>query len=111
MKEIKIITKEDKAYPINLSNIKNPPQKLYVLGDERLLQKRSLAMIGSRDCTEYGYRQAFRFAKEIAEHGICIVSGMAIGIDSAAHRGAKGELGKTIAVLRMWFSSYFSKRE
>ena len=68
-----------------------------------------MAIIGSRDCTEYGYRQAVRFSKEVAEQNICIVSGMAIGIDSAAHIGAKCEIGKTVAVLGSGFNNIFPK--
>lgn len=107
MREIKIIKIEDSNYPKSLLNIKNPPKQLYVLGDEGLLNKQSLAIVGSRDCTEYGHNQAIRFAKEIAKENVCIVSGMAIGIDSAAHIGAKGELGKTIAVLGSGFHHIF----
>ena len=99
MKEIKIIKIDDNGYPENLLQLKNPPKQLYVLGDESLLKKKSIAIIGSRDCTEYGYRQAIKFSKELSKNDICIVSGMAIGIDSAAHIGAKDEIGKTIAVL------------
>ena len=109
MKEIKIIKKEDSAYPKKLLKIKNPPDQLYVLGDETLLNKTSFAIIGSRDCTEYGYKQAIRFSKEIAENDICVVSGMAIGIDSAAHLGAKSQIGKTIAVLGGGFEHIFPK--
>lgn len=109
MKEIKIIKKDDKLYPENLLKIKKPPKQLYVIGDERLLNKKSLAIIGSRNCTEYGYNQAIRFSKEIAKQDICIVSGMAIGIDSAAHLGAKSEIGKTIAVLGGGFNNIFPK--
>ena len=107
MKEIKIIKKGDKGYPEKLLKIKDPPEQLYVLGDERLLNKKSIAIIGSRDCTMYGYEQAKRFAKELAKENICVVSGMAIGIDSAAHIGAKGEIGKTIAVLGSGFNHIF----
>ena len=109
MKEIKIIKKEDELYPKNLLEIKNPPEQLYVLGDVSLLNKKSLAIIGSRNCTEYGYNQAMRFATEIANKDICIVSGMAVGIDSAAHVGAKMEKGKTIAVLGGGFNNIFPK--
>lgn len=109
MEKIKIIKKEDKLYPKKLLEIKNPPEQLYVLGDEKLLNKRSIAIIGSRDCSFYGYEQAKKFAKEISKEGICIVSGMAIGIDSAAHIGSKGELGKTIAVLGSGFNNIFPK--
>lgn len=107
MREIKIIKKEDKEYPEKLLKIKDPPEQLYVLGDESLLNKKSIAIIGSRDCTMYGYEQAKKFAKEISKENICIVSGMAIGIDSAAHIGAKSEIGKTIAVLGSGFNHIF----
>lgn len=109
MEEIKIIKKDDKDYPNKLLKIKNPPDQLYVLGNESLLNKQSIAIIGSRDCTEYGYKQAIRFSKEIGEQDICIVSGMAIGIDSAAHIGAKSEIGKTVAVLGGGFNNIFPK--
>lgn len=109
MKEIKIIKKEDELYPEKLLKIKNPPEQLYVLGDESLLNKKSIAIIGSRDCTNYGYVQAKKFAKELSKQNICIVSGMAIGIDSAAHIGAKNEIGKTIAVLGSGFNTIFPK--
>ncbi len=109
MKEIKIIKKEDEAYPKKLLEIKKPPKQLYVLGDETLLNKVSISIIGSRDCSIYGYEQAKKFAKELAKENICIVSGMAIGIDSAAHIGAKLERGKTIAVLGGGFNKIFPK--
>lgn len=107
MKKIKIIKKEDNLYPKKLLKIKDPPEQLYVLGDENLLNKKSIAIIGSRDCTLYGYEQAKKFAKELAKENICVVSGMAIGIDSAAHIGAKVEIGKTIAVLGSGFNNIF----
>lgn len=109
MRKIKTIKKDDNNYPDKLLKIKEPPEQLYVLGDESLLNKMSLAIIGSRDCTEYGYRQAIRFSKEVAQQDICIVSGMAIGIDSAAHIGAKAEIGKTVAVLGSGFNNIFPK--
>ena len=107
MKNIKVIKKEDTNYPEHLLKIKNLPKQLYVLGDETLLNKQSIAIIGSRDCTQYGYEQAIHFAKELSKNNICIISGMAIGIDSAAHIGAKSELGKTIAVLGSGFNHIF----
>lgn len=110
MKEIKIIKKEDKEYPDKLLKIEDPPEQIYVLGDESLLNKKSIAIIGSRDCTMYGYEQAQKFAKELAKENICIVSGMAVGIDSGAHIGAKGEIGKTIAVLGSGFNHIFPEQ-
>lgn len=107
MNNFKVITKENELYPKKLLKIKNPPSKLYILGDVSLLNKKSIAIIGSRDCTMYGYEQAKRFARQIARENICVVSGMAIGIDSAAHIGAKNEVGKTIAVLGSGFNKIF----
>lgn len=107
MQDVKIIKIGDVNYPEHLLKIKNPPEQLYALGDETLLNKQSIAIVGSRDCTEYGYEQAKRFAKEMARENICIISGMAIGIDSAAHIGAKEEVGKTIAVLGSGFNHIF----
>lgn len=68
-----------------------------------------MAIIGSRNCTEYGYKQAERFAREISKHDICIVSGMALGIDTSAHIGSKTQKGKTIAVLGSGFNNIFPK--
>lgn len=68
-----------------------------------------MAIVGSRNCTEYGYKQAKKFAKEISKQNICIISGMALGIDSSAHIGAKVEIGKTIAVLGSGFDNIFPK--
>lgn len=107
MEKIKVIKKDNKYYPEKLLKIKNPPEQLYVLGDVSLLNKKSIAIIGSRDCTEYGYTQAKRFAEKMAKRDICIVSGMARGIDSAAHNGAKLEKGKTVAVLGSGFNNIF----
>ena len=107
MENIKIIKKEDEAYPTKLLKISNPPKQLYILGDETLLDKKAIAIVGSRDCTQYGFEQAKKFAKEISKENICIISGMAIGIDSAAHIGAKTEIGKTIAVLGSGFNKIF----
>jgi len=109
LNNIKVIKKDNKEFPKKLLKINNPPEQLYVLGDISLLNKKSLAIIGSRDCTEYGHTQAIRFAKEIAKENICIVSGLAKGIDSAAHIGSKSEVGKTIAVLGCGFENIFPK--
>lgn len=96
---IKIIKKEDNNYPKQLLRIKEPPQNLYVLGNESLLYNRSLAIVGSRNCSEYGIKYAKQFAKEIAQEGITIISGLALGIDSVAHEIAQKYKGKTIAVV------------
>lgn len=76
--KIKIIEKEDANYPKKLRKINQPPEKLYVLGNERLLENSSLAIVGSRNCSEYGVKYAKEFSKEIADKGITIISGLAI---------------------------------
>lgn len=89
----------DKEYPQKLLQMKSPPKKIYTEGNLELLNRTAIAIVGSRKCTEYGWKQALHFSKELSRNGICIVSGMALGIDKAAHMGAKREKGKTIAVL------------
>lgn len=103
----KVIEKNDSNYPEKLKNIKNAPKELYVMGDEKLLSKTSIAIVGSRACTEYGSFYATKFAKEISKAGICVVSGLAVGIDTAAHNGAKFYKGKTIAVIGGGFNNIY----
>ena len=98
-KKIKVIKLEDKNYPEKLKNIYAKPEKLYVLGNEELLNNNSIAIIGSRDCTKYGIQNALRFSYGLAKKNICIISGFARGIDTYAHIGAIKAGGKTIAVL------------
>ena len=102
--QIKIIEKEDENYPKQLLKIKQPPEKLYILGDEKLLQNSSLAIVGSRSCSEYGIKHTKEFAKEIAEAGITVISGLALGIDTVAHEVAQNCKGKTIAVVGCGFN-------
>lgn len=106
---MKVITIEDDSYPERLRQIKKPPKQLYVLGNESLLNGENFAIIGSRKCTEYGKKQAERFARELSLEGINIVSGMAIGIDGIAHRACIEEGGKTIAVLGSGFNHVYPK--
>lgn len=109
--EVKKINYEDEFYPNSLRNIDNPPLKLYVLGDETILNNQCLSIVGSRNCTEYGAEMALNFAKELAHMGITIVSGMARGIDSQAHIGAIEARGKTIAVLGSGFNHIFPSKK
>lgn len=96
-KEIKNI---DIEYPKRLLKISNSPEKLYCIGNNKLLNSSKIvAIVGSRNCTEYGRKYARAFSEELSKNGICIISGLAIGIDAAAHAGAIYEQGKTIAVL------------
>ena len=100
MYDLTIIECTNELYPKMLLKIKNFPTKLYVMGNSELLNKNSIAIVGSRECTPYGAKYAKEFSKKIAKQNVCIVSGMAIGIDTYAHIGAFQEKGRTIAVLR-----------
>lgn len=105
--DVKILTAIDNKYPKSLLKIKSYPQKLYVLGNIELLNKDSIAIVGSREYSEYGKQYAFKFAKELGNCNICVVSGMAKGIDTFAHMGAIGTLGNTIAVLGAGFNNIY----
>ena len=106
MKEIK---RENLNYPKRLLQIQNPPEKLYVEGNERLLNQDAIAIVGTRNYTKYGEKCASKFARELSKKGICIVSGLARGIDSIAHINSMDEEGKTIAVLGSGFDHIYPK--
>lgn len=111
MKNIKIkeILNTNKEYPEKLKEIYKPPSKLYALGNTELLQNPSIAIVGSRDSTEYGKKYAYQFASSIACSNITVVSGLAIGIDTYAHKGSIEEVGKTIAVIGSGFNHIYPK--
>jgi len=88
----------DVAYPPRLREIPSPPLVLYVKGDIHALSGHCVAVVGSRRPSAYGLQVARRLARDLAERNLVIVSGMARGIDSAAHHGALEAGGKTIAV-------------
>jgi len=94
-----IVTLADAAYPRLLLEIPDPPPLLYAVGRVELLGKPSLAIVGSRNATAQGARDAEQFAKAFSAAGLTIVSGLALGIDAAAHRGGLAAEGSTIAVL------------
>ncbi len=106
MIEIRI---ENSQYPDALRKIKNPPKQLYLEGNIELLNKNSIAIIGSRNCSENGKILAKKFAKELVEQGLTIISGMAKGIDSHAHIETLNNKGNTIAVLGNGFNNIFPK--
>ena len=89
----------DDDYPAMLAEIPGPPKQLYVLGDIDALHLPALAIVGSRNPTQGGVRNAHDFARHLAGQGFTIVSGMAQGIDAAAHEGALDGGGKTVAFL------------
>ena len=94
-----VVTLADPDYPQQLLQIPDPPVLLYVRGDMRLLGAASLAIVGSRNATHQGVANAEAFARALSETGLTIVSGLALGIDAAAHRGGLDGRGSTIAVL------------
>lgn len=99
IEKIKEIKLGQEKYPEKLEHIYAKPQNLYVLGNEKLLDEKSIAIIGCRDCTNNGALNAYKFGYELAKRGICVISGFARGIDTYAHKGAIAAKGKTIAVL------------
>lgn len=107
--EVQKIKYEDEKYPDTLRNIAYPPKQLYVVGDVTLLKEKCMSIIGSRVCTPKGAEIAEGFAKKLSKRKICIVSGMAKGIDTSAHIGALKAGGKTIAVLGGGFNHIFPK--
>lgn len=96
---ISLVPLHDPRYSPLLRHIADPPAVLWVQGDAMLLAAESLAVVGSRSATSYGLGVAKSIASQMATRGICIVSGLALGIDTAAHRGCLRAGGKTIAVL------------
>lgn len=93
------ISLNDSRYPKLLKEIANPPAALYVYGDEHVLSRPQIALVGSRNPSRTGSELAHEFAFLLAKAGLCITSGLAIGIDTASHEGALSANGKTIAVL------------
>ena len=96
---VKIVSYTCDDYPRNLKSIYDPPLVLYIKGELKETDAIALAMVGSRRGTYYGKLQAERMSATLANTGFCIVSGLARGIDAAAHRGALKVKGRTIAVL------------
>ena len=97
--EEQMVLRGDKQYPSSLEDLPRPPKQLYFQGKASLLKSRCVGIVGSRKTTEYGRWAAGRIAAKLAGNGITIISGLAVGIDAAAHRGALEAEGATIAVL------------
>lgn len=102
---IEMISIENPEYPQLLSHIHHPPYILYKKGKIDL-QKPCIAIVGSRKCSEYGHAMAYDIAKGLAKAGVTVVSGLAKGIDAAAHMGAL-EMGETIGVLGNGSNKYY----
>jgi len=96
----RLLTWDEPAYPPLLREIYDPPPLLYVKGNVELLTRHAIAIVGTRRPTPYGNQMAERLARDLAERGLVIVSGLARGIDSTAHKGALiSTRGATIGVL------------
>ena len=95
----RLVTLADAEYPSRLLEITDPPALLYVRGRVELLGRDGLAIVGSRNATQQGIENAAAFARALSDAGLTIVSGLALGIDAAAHRGALDGAGSTVALL------------
>jgi DNA processing protein len=95
---VHVVSLDDPAYPPRLKQIYDPPLVLYVRGDVNVLSQPGIAVVGTRHPTPYGSGMAERLAIDLAARGLAIFSGMARGVDTAAHRGAIAGKGKTVAV-------------
>ena len=97
--EVELVTLNDTLYPPRLGEIYDPPLVLFTRGKLLEEDENSVAVVGTRRATPYGIRMAEKLGRELAARGVTVISGMATGIDSAAHRGALEVGGRTIAVL------------
>lgn len=105
-----IVTLADARYPRLLLEIPDPPPLFYARGKIDLLNRPMLAVVGSRNATAQGLRNAETFSRTFSAGGLTIVSGLALGIDEAAHRGGLGGAGSTIAVLGTGIDIAYPKR-
>ncbi len=105
-----IISLHDSRYPALLKEIYDPPILIYVKGDlARALEQPAVAVVGSRHCSTYGRNVSEMLARDLAERGVTIVSGLARGIDSAAHQGALDAKGVTVAVMATGLDAVYPK--
>ncbi len=110
IKEICIIDKDSELYPESLRHISNPPKKLYCMGDLTLLEKRCVAVVGSRRYSLYGRQTAMMIGRYLGRTEIATVSGLASGIDSFAHTGVLEVNGRAIAVLGTGFNRIYPQK-
>lgn len=103
------VKKGSKLFPKKLESIPNSPEKLFIEGNLKLLDTVGIAVIGSRHHSDYGKRMCQFFVKELVQYGVTIVSGMAEGIDSIAHKTCLENGGNTIAVLPCGLNNIYPK--
>ena len=104
-----IIEYFDDLYPDSLRQLKKPPTRLYAKGNIELLSNYGIAVVGSRSNTQYGENMCKMFTKRLVEYNLTIISGLAIGIDSIAHKTCLKNSGKTIAVLPSGLDNIYPK--
>ena len=98
-KKMALVLREDAQYPPLLRQIAHPPHLLYVYGETDLTDRFPVAVVGTRRASAYGLTHTREIVAELAQTGVCVVSGLALGIDAAAHTGALDGGGRTVAVL------------
>ncbi|RCV63357.1 DNA processing protein [Methanophagales archaeon] len=108
--KIQIISKTSPNYPKGLLLISDPPRLLHVLGNSDAINKDCIAIVGTRKPTEYGIVAAKRLGALFAENGYVVVSGLADGIDAAAHQGALEANGLTVAVLAQGLNTVYPSK-
>ena len=96
---VRIVAKGDDAYPAALRDLPNPPHELFILGALETLAPPVVAVVGTRNATDYGLRVTRELCGSLARAGACVISGLARGVDAAAHRATLAENGRTAAVL------------
>ena len=102
---IKIYKKTEEGYPKTLLQLPDAPSRLYVLGELPDPMRPAIAIVGARNCSSYGKNMAYEYARILTQRGIQVISGLARGVDAAAHAGAMAAGGKTYGVrlfLRVW---------
>ena len=104
-----VLAPDDDLYPASLRDLERPPDPLWARGDLGILKRPSVAIVGTRRATAYGERVTRELARTLAMAGACVVSGLARGIDAAAHRGALEVEGATCAVLGTGLNRYYPK--
>jgi DNA processing protein len=107
---IKIVTPADEDYPARLKDVAGFPLALYVKGDVSQLSKPMVAIVGTRRASQYGLSVAASLASDLASAGWCIVSGLALGIDAAGHRGALDAQGSTVGVLGSALDQFYPEQ-
>lgn len=109
-KSNQMITFIDPSYPFLLKQIHHPPLLLFVVGKKDILTTPQIALVGSRQASEYGRKWAAEFVKDFVQYGISITSGLAVGIDGISHKAALDNNGATVAVLGSGLANIYPKQ-